>query len=452
MTMWQPILDTGGSPRYVAIADAIEADIKRGVLAPGVKLPTHRDLAETLGVTVGTVTRGYAEAARRGLLRGETGRGTYVGGEVQQPLICHLEFLEPGTIDMKVTLPFEHLTPDLGEVLRGVAADPDVQGLLRYYPSAGRLVDREAGARWMHQYNLSVSPEQIALTVGGQNSLAVVLSSMFRPGDAIAVEGITYPLIKTLARRFHLKLIPVAQDEDGMVPESLDEVCRNHSVQGVYVMPTCQNPTNARMPEYRRQEIALLAQRHDLFILEDDAYALVAGNLGVPLASLAPERTFFIASLSKSLAGGLRVAYLASPPAHTRAVERALSDMVWMTPPLLAEVARRWIGDGTAERTLAAKRVEAVRRVEEARKLFSGLDFTVQKAGYYTWFKLPEPWTSADFTRIAEENGVLVAPDDKFAVGRTPLPHAVRIALSSAPDMETLHAGLTLIRTIVTDE
>ena len=212
--------------------------------------------------------------------------------------------------------------------------------LLEYYPSCGRTVDREAGVEWIRRHNLNVLPEVVVVTVGGQNSLAVVLSAMFRPGDAIAVEALTYPLIKTLARRFHLKLIPIPMDEGGMIPDALAEACRTQSVQGVYLMPSCQNPTTVRMPEYRRQEVAALAQRNDLFIIEDDAYGLAAGVDAVPLASLAPERTFFIASMSKSVAGGLRVAYLASPSYHIKAVERAISDMVWMTPPLMAEIAK----------------------------------------------------------------------------------------------------------------
>lgn len=82
MTIWHPDIHGDSGPRYIAIADVIERDVKRGRLEPGTRLPTHRELADLLGVTVGTVTRGYAEAARRGLLRGETGRGTYVGAKL----------------------------------------------------------------------------------------------------------------------------------------------------------------------------------------------------------------------------------------------------------------------------------------------------------------------------------------------------------------------------------
>lgn len=449
MTIWQPNIDVDSGPRYLAIADAIETDIKTGTLAPGAKLPTHRDLADWLGVTVGTVTRGYAEAARRGLLHGETGRGTFVGAKVHKQLICHHEMLAAGVVDMKVTLPFEQFNPDLGAALRETADDPATQSLLEYYPSVGRRIDREAGAEWMRRYNLEADADNVCITVGGQNALAVILSGMFNPGDTVAVEGITYPLIKTLSHRFHVKLAAVDQDELGMIPESLEEACRMHGVRGVYLMPTCQNPTTARMPEYRRHEIAAIARRYDLTIIEDDAYGLAVGDIGAPLAALVPERTFYIASLSKSVAGGLRVAYLLTPPQHLSPIKAAMSDMVWMTPPLMADIARRWINDGTADRTLALKREEAARRTALAKRMLEGLDMAMQKTGFYLWLKLPEPWTTCDFARVAEENDILLSTDDIFVVGRRPLPHALRLGLSGAPTIEDLERGLEKVRAIL---
>jgi DNA-binding transcriptional MocR family regulator len=153
--------------------------------------------------------------------------------------------------------------------------------------------------------------------------------------------------------------------------------------------------------------------------------------------------------MSKGVAGGLRVAYLAAPGAHVRAVERAIADMVWMTPPLMAEIARRWIEDGTADRTLAAKRAEAARRSEMTRSILSGLDISLQKTGYFAWLRLPEPWTSGDFTRLAAESGVLVTPDETFMVGRRPLPHAVRLSISGAADRDALRFGLGVLRDIL---
>src|ERR671920_388064 len=80
MTMWTPDLSRHEGPRYTAIVEAIAEDIEHGRLKPGDQMPTHRELATQLGVTTGTITRAYSEAARRGLLVGETGRGTFVKG------------------------------------------------------------------------------------------------------------------------------------------------------------------------------------------------------------------------------------------------------------------------------------------------------------------------------------------------------------------------------------
>ena len=82
MTIWTPDLRQRTGPRYIAIAEALSEDASGGRLRPGTRLPTHRDLADRLGVTVGTITRAYAEATRRGLVTGEVGRGTFVRAHV----------------------------------------------------------------------------------------------------------------------------------------------------------------------------------------------------------------------------------------------------------------------------------------------------------------------------------------------------------------------------------
>lgn len=448
--MWHPIIEAGSTPRYKAIANAIESDIRQGRLTAGAQLPTHRDLAGLLGVTVGTVTRGYGEAARRGLLRGETGRGTFVGGETITPsILCHRENVSPSTVDMTMTHPLYEQSPDLGEALARLSRDSRVGRLLEYCPAGGRSMDREAGAAWVQQYGLETTPDRIVIAAGGQNGLAVILSAAFRANDAIGVDGLTYPLIKTLGQRFGIRLVPIEMDEFGMTPDGLDAACRSHGVRGVYLMPNCQNPTTVHIPEFRRHEIADMARQHDLTIIEDEAYGLISDTRSIPLATLAPERTFFIASLSKSVAGGLRVAYLVSPSAHKKPVARAVSDLIWMTPPLTAEIARQWIEDGTARRVIQARRTESRHRCDLAKSVLKGLDVSLQKSGYFAWLRLPDPWTSREFVREAEERGVLLLPDEAFAVGRYPLPHGVRIALSGPETLDVLERGLKTIQAIL---
>ncbi len=167
---------------YLGLADAIMADVERGALKSGDRLPTHRDLAEALGVTVGTVTRGYAEAARRGLVRGEVGRGTVVAlGQDGAAPWWGRDDADPERIDLGLVTGMYGLDPDLAAGLRELAGRGDVQELLRYQPSRGMARHREAGAEWLKHYGLSVDPERVLVTSGGQHALVVLFSVLFRP-------------------------------------------------------------------------------------------------------------------------------------------------------------------------------------------------------------------------------------------------------------------------------
>src|SRR6476646_7448147 len=167
MTNWLHDLDRFSGPRYRAIAEALTADIRDGPLPPGSRLPTHRDLAWRLHVTVGTVSRAYAEAERRGLIGGEVGRGTFVrepaGGRV-------LNFVRPEPeradfIDLSFNYPIVgDEAPALSAALTRLAGSNGLAALLHYSPSAGRQKDREAGAAWIARSGLRTAAENIVLT------------------------------------------------------------------------------------------------------------------------------------------------------------------------------------------------------------------------------------------------------------------------------------------------
>lgn len=445
MTIWTPTLPAD-RPKYLALADAIEADLASGLLAPGQRLPTHRDLADALGVTVSTVTRGYAEAARRGSVRGEVGRGTSVvsaqvaanpwwgGGGQARP-----------KIDLGLVTGMYGLDPDLGAALRQLAARPDSHELLRYQPSRGMVRHREAGSLWCARFGVQAPPERILVTAGGQHALLVLLSVLFRPGDRVVVGNLNYPGLIAAASLLGLKLAPVALDAEGVVPEALEEVCAREGVRGLYVMPGSHNPTTASPGAARQQRLAELARSRNLQVIEDAAYALTADLPLVTLASLAPERTFFIGSVSKLVAGGLRVAFVASPQEQVERLELGITGTTWMASPLCAEIAASWILDGTADAVMRRKLVEAARRGEVAARVLAGRDYAGIKTGYFIWLKLPEPWRAGDFERSAALRGVVVIAGDAFAVGQTPAPAAVRVSLSAAGSRQELEHGLGVL-------
>ena len=201
-----------GEAKYMLVANAIAQGVEDGCLAPGESLPTHRELAEALGVTIGTVSRGYAEAAQRGLTVGVTGRGTFVTAP------CHDVDVYEGAgrmHDLGFIAPFEYLNPDLNEAVAELSSYADLKELSNYQQPRGLLRHREAGAHWAGRYGLAVSPENLLVCAGAQHALLTVLASLFNPGDRIAAEQLSYPLLKQLARRLRLNLTPVRMDQGG---------------------------------------------------------------------------------------------------------------------------------------------------------------------------------------------------------------------------------------------
>ena len=181
--------------------------------------------------------------------------------------------------------------------------------------------------------------------------MACILGGLFRAGDRIATDGLTYPGFKTLAAMLGLRLVPIAMDEHGMVPGKPGRGLPAQRHQGPSIScPACTNPTTATIPEERRKQIAGLAEWHDLLIIEDDAYDLTNPARIPPVGDNARDRSLFIAGMSKSMAAGLRVAFVAAPKRLLKSLAQAVLNTIWMTPPLKRG---NWppCGSATARRT-----------------------------------------------------------------------------------------------------
>ncbi|MCG6927576.1 MAG: PLP-dependent aminotransferase family protein [Acidobacteria bacterium] len=448
--MWRPTSTDRSGPRYLAIAAALEEDVASGALSPGTRLPTHRELADRLGVTVGTVSRAYAEAARRGLVTGEVGRGTFVGGpreearEVEGP---------EAPIDLAQNHPPEPAAqPHRAALATSLAALTRQAGfgrLLNYPAAGGNAADREAGAAWVARAGVAAAPEQVLVCTGSQHGLAVVLATLLQPGDLLLTESLTYAGLKSVAGLLHLKVAGLPVDAHGLQPDAFEAACRKREARALYLIPTLHNPTTAVMPLERRREIAAIAERHGVAIVEDDVHGLLPERRPPPLAALAPERTYFLTSTSKTLAPGLRIAYVLAPARMVPRLTDSLRATTWAVAPLTAAVASSWINSGTADAILAARRGEARARQSLAREVLAGADLDAQPEAYYLWLRLPEPWRRDSFAAVLRARGVELTPADAFAVGRGPAPHAVRLCLGAARSRDTLRRGLVLVADVL---
>jgi DNA-binding transcriptional MocR family regulator len=448
--MWRPDLTERGGPRYLAIVDALAEDVASEALSPGSRLPTHRELADRLGVTVGTVSRAYAEAGRRGLVSGEIGRGTFVR-------VGALEDGESGEgagiIDLAENHPPEPATqPQRAALAASLAALParaDFGRLLTYPAAGGNPEDREAGAEWIARAGVEAAADRVLVCTGSQHGLTVVLATLMQPGDLLLTEALTYAGLKSVAGLLHLKMAGLPVDAHGLRPDALEKACRTGSARALYVIPTLHNPTTAVMPRERRREIAEIADRHNLALVEDDVHGLLPEERPVPLAALAPDRSYYLTSTSKTLAPGLRIAYVLAPAAMVPRLTDSLRATTWAVAPLTAAVASSWIRSGTAEAILAERRREARARQALAREILQGADFDSHPEAYYLWLRLPEPWRRDAFASVLRARGVAVSSAEAFAVGRGPAPHAVRLCLGAPRRREALREGLGLVADVL---
>lgn len=450
MTIWQPILDDN-KPRYLALADALARDLTAGRLQPGDRLPTHRDMADFLGVTIGTVSRGYAEAERRGLTVGEIGRGTFIRKTSTDDPWPQSPDL-PTTIDLSLSLPVT--VPEeqaaLAASLAGLAEDPQLGLLLHYRADSADQRQRARAAAWLQRMGLAATAENVLVTAGSQHALNVVLSGLFGAGQVLLTEALTYPSLKSQAGRFGVKLRGVAMDDAGILPEALVQAClQEPRPKALYLVPTLQNPTTLTMPAARRRVIAELVAEHDLLLIEDDVFSFMAASPPAPLTTMIPDRSVYLSSLAKCLVPGLRTGFILAPEPLRMRLLAAIHHTVWMAAPLMVEIGTCWLADGTADRIIAAKQAETRARQKLVAEILAPWPFAADPNGTHIWLSLPEPWSSDEFTTRARERGVIIVGGGAFAVHRRDVPHAVRLSIG-LPDRPALRRGLEIIAELLT--
>lgn len=448
MAIWVPSISETDGPIYLAIANAIESDIEGGRLARGDRLPPQRELAYQLGVTLGTVTRAYREAERRRLLRGETGRGTFVAPETQSisPLIP-LEDQEDG-LDLGRNFAYPHLNPDLGAGLVRLSRTPGVDRLNGFVPSEGLQAHRESGALLFQKFGLKANPDQVALTCGAQHGIQVLLQALFRPGDAIAVDAFTYPSILNSAPHLGLRLVPVPalHNNDGtfvgMDPEALADAVRQQDVKGVFLMPNMQNPTTHTMSLCERAALVEVARNSGLRIIEDDPYTPFIEETLPSFGQLAPELTASIASISKLISPGSRIGFVHVPASYGASVRNLIGESTWMASPITAELIAGWVRDGTLERTVQTKRRANRSRYEFASARL-GRDLLQSGASkVFGWLRLPKD-VEADVVEAAlSHQGITILSSRYFQTrGQPPAPY-LRLTFGSIADNTRFNAAI----------
>lgn len=442
--MWQPRLVENAPTKYLAMVEALEADVRSGRVAPGERLPAQRLIAKALNVDLTTVTRAISEARRRGLVEAQAGRGTFIravseGSSLSGP--------PPAWIDLSMNIPPQPPDVDFRKAIsQGIAevlGSPRGRMHLHYQESRGSEPDRSLAASWLAGWIEGPTPDRIVVACGAQSALFALCDILLGPTDLLLAGAMTYPGLKAIAAQKGVRLEPIVMDDFGIVPEAFEQACREKSPKAIYLIPAIDNPTTTTLPVGRRHRIAELAQQYGVSIIEDDPYSPLRPERIVSMAELASDITWHIRTLSKCATPALRVAYVLAPNAVlARRLTAVLRATVLMAPPLMSALASYWISDGTLDSISKAICTENVARQKVASTVLEGLDWAADPHGPHLWLTLPQPWRAADFVEHADQAGVSIVPSSAFAVKDHPT-EAVRISLGVAPDRTALERGLT---------
>jgi DNA-binding transcriptional MocR family regulator len=430
---------------YTALVDVIAAEIAAGHLKPGERLPPQRQFAYEKGIAASTAARVYAELLRRGLVVGEVGRGTFIAGQAPLPPLR----LEPfdGRIDLEFNFP---TLPDQAALIGKSLAiwqRPDALAAAlapisqRRLAEAGRIsAGFFATGRWQPR------ADGFVFAGGGRMSLAAAISALVPVGGRLAVEALTYPMIKGIAARLGVTLVPIAMDGEGIRPDALVRAHRAGALGAVYPQPVMQNPLGHTMSEARREEILRLVRKLDLMIIEDLVYGFLSDI--PPLASQAEDRAIVVDSLSKRLAPGIAVGFLHVPAPLRERFATSMRTGAWSVTPLALAAGMGLLADGTAAELTRRKRADAVARQAIVAECLAGHRIEADPRSYHVWLHLTDGWRAEALTAAAARAGIAITPASAFAVSPGHSPNAVRLALGP-PGHDELRTALTRLAALL---
>lgn len=453
--------DTPG-PKYRRVSEAIRRQISEGRLAEGAKLPPVRELAYQLGITPGTVARAYAILTDEGLLIGEVGRGTFVASRtapepadlpLEMDPIAHGSDIRAGDgVNM-----FSPYVPNVGQaglvrsLLADIARDPP-SGVMHYPGRDSSRAARIAALHWLTGAQIGPATENdIVLTHGGQNAVSLILQAVLRGSrPTVLVEDLSYPGFRRVAELLRAEVVPVAMDAHGVVPQALESAARTHDAQVFCTTPQVHNPTLIETPLDRRRELAEVARRRDLQILEDDCYRTADADLP-SYRMLAPDRAWYVSSISKTLTPALRIGFGVAPEGRAPALRRAAEYGYFGLATPMADLAAALLPHPRIAGIEAEMRRVVGRYVQSAVNILGMHELAWRADVAFLWLTLPRGWRAGAFCRAAEARGVQIRAAEDFACRHGRAPHAVRLAVNAGVPLDIWEDGLTRLRGLLDD-
>lgn len=452
-TIWTPKLNDHGRSKYKALAAALRDAISAGTLAPEEKLPPVRELAYRIGITPGTVARAYTTLTEEGVLIAEVGRGTFVAERgraapvIEPPLLSHVD---EQTADFRSSR-----VPDVGQ---GLVIDAALERLAQShrrrhmsYPTAKTDIEtRAAIATWVGEDRVgTIAVDDVVLGNGAQHCCILTLMHLLHGANpVILTEELAYPGARHAARLLRAKIVGVAMDEEGIIPEALVAAYRTHGGQVLLTAPEVHSPTTIKTSFARKQQLAAVAEKLGLAVIEDDCHTTVATDVPAYRA-LMSRNAYHVSSLTKSVSGALRFGYIIGPAGQGRALRQvAQSSFYGVAQPIIDLCADLLVaGDAARIRTRVIEKTAL--RVRTAVNHLGHCDLRWREDAPFVWLQLPTGWRGSSFAVACQRKGMSVRPADEFVLSNAKAPNAVRLAVNACVSDERYEQALVDMRELL---
>jgi 2-aminoadipate transaminase len=449
-------LDRGSPmPLYSQLAREIERRIRSGALPAGARLPTIRALAQQLGVTRLTIHAAYNELQSGGWVEATVGRGTFVadgprgtltpadlgreltaGGLISDMLrMAQL----PGIRSLAMADAAAELYPQrefARAIEEALASGPSILG---YTTSQGDPTLRTVLAELLADRGMLVGPDELVITSGVTQALAIVAQTLAQPGDAVIVEQPTYLGALSILGGRGLRLIGAAVDQDGIVTSDLEALILAHRPRFIYVVPSFHNPTGVCMSAERGAQLLAIAERHRIPIVEDDIYGRLAYEGAPPRPLYASDRmglVLHLSSFSKVLLPGARIGYIAAAPQWIARLTMAKQTSDLCSPPLLQRamalfIQHGWLASHIRRITPHYRDRRDALLTAMGRYFPSELRWSEPAGGFCVWVALPPNISATELYLASIDRGVAFVPGDAFFAGPAPKPY-LRLSFSAS--------------------
>jgi len=452
-TIWMPDLSGAGRSKYKALAQAIRDAIMTGALSAGEQLPPMRELGYRIGLTPGTVARAYAILTEEGRLEAQVGRGTFVAGKAVRPpvnpdsLIYHVD---EGFADFRSSR-----VPDVGQ---GRLIDAALIALghshrrrhINYPTAQTDLQAREAIAGWIDASRLGhITADDVVLGNGAQNCCLLGLQAVLHGATpVILTEELSYPGVRHAGQLLRAKVVGVAMDDEGIIPEALEAAYRTHGGQVLLTAAEVHSPTTIKTTLARKQVLAALAERLGITVIEDDCHTPLATD--VPsYRMLMGGNAYYISSLTKTVSGALRFGYMVGPQGQQDNLRQVAQSSFYGVSQPITDLCEDLIRSGAAHQIRKDVFAATSQRVQLAVNALGAWNIRWREDAPFIWLQMPNGWRASSFSMACEKQGIKVRPSDEFALSDAKTPNAVRLALNTCVDTQVFLDALGKMNTLL---